>query len=424
MKPGEKQEAAYWSLLGRSRDYRNLWLGGMISLFGDQLNHVASILITLSITDGSSVSAGVIVGVRFVLKMLGGNVGGVLADRHDRRFLLILLDVIMAILALSYIIAGRLASVWLLFGITALMGGANAVFSTTRMAIIPDLVGKESLTQAFGLSQFSVGIAMIFGYAMGGAVVGFCGYETAFVINGLTFLISAAFTWKVKTPQQREMSQRSQAGRPFLGSEFISGLRYLFGRPFLLKMILLDLAWALGGGGVFVIVAMHNFQQLGNSEQTLGLIYSMAGVGALLATLVCPWIGRHFKRDVFLLGASCLLEGALFSVLVFHSNPVGVALLFGMQSTVSFVFGLIYGPLLINSVSDTMRGRVIGFEEGLFLPLYGLSSALYGFMLSRMDLTLVGLVSGGIMMLAGTVWLAAMAGGYLFEKDPALLRQA
>jgi len=380
---------------------------------------VASILITLSITDGSSLSAGVVVGVRFVLRMLGGNVGGVLADRHDRRSLLILLDVIMAILALAYILAGRLSDVRLLFGVTALMGGANAIFSTTRMAFVPDLVGKESLTHAFGLSQFSVGIAMILGNAMGGAIVGFWGYETAFLINGLTFLISAGFTWKVKTPQQRQTSRQSEAGRPFFGSEFITGLRYLSGRPFLLKMILLDLVWALGGGGVFVIVAMHNFQRLGNSEQTLGLIYSMAGVGALLATLACPWIGKHFKRDVFLLGASCLLEGVLFSILAFHSNSVIVALLFGMQTTSSFVFGLVYGPLLINSISDTMRGRVLGFEQGLFLPIYGLSSALYGLMLSRMDVILVGLVSGGIMTLAGTVWLVAMSWGYLFEKDPA-----
>lgn len=409
----------YRSFLKENRNFHRLWWGGLISLFGDGLNHVATVLLMLSITDGSGLATGLVIGARFVLKMLCSNIGGVFADRYDRKSLLIVYDLIMAGFAACYLFVDSPPDIWLLFVISTVMGGTSALFATTRLAYIPDIVGTNHMTTAIGLNQIGLGISMLIGCAAGGAMVGFLGFRTAFIMNMLTFVVSAAFTRTIEIPHFRWHGNENRPNIRFrtFRDEFCKGLRYLKKKPFLLKMMALNTTWAMGGGGVLVVVSMLNYQRFGNSEQILGTMYAMIGVGALMASAMRPWIGKSMQNDLFLLGFCCLLEGTLFILLILNHNPVAVVLLFAVQMSVAFVFVLIYEPLLLNSVSCDMRGRVIGFENGLFLPTYGLSSAIYGSMLNYMDLVTVGLIGGSIMSLSGLVWLIAIEREHVSMKN-------
>ncbi len=429
----EEQIIGYLTLLRNNHDYRMLWFGSFTSLIGDNLNYVASILLTVSLIEGSGMAVGLVIAMRFVLKMLFSNIGGVMADRYDRRLLLVILDLIMAVVAACYILIRQPSDIWFLYILTALMGGTSAVFASTRLSFLPDVVKKQHVTTAFGLREISVGTSIIIGSALGGTIVGFLGYKMAFIINAVTFVISAGFTWAIKKPQVvqndemvTQIASRKKHHLKKLSQfkdDFVGGLRYLKKQPLLLKIISLDFLWSMGGGATYVVIALLNHQRFGNNEQTLGIIYAMGGIGALLATTLRPWIGRQIKRDIFLLGLSCLLEGVIFVFLVLNFRPAAVIIIFMAQMTISFAFGLIYYPMLVKYVADDMRGRVLGINNSLTLSIYGLSTAVFGFMLNYMDVITVGFIAGGIMTFAGFIWLVAMAAGYITVDNLILIEK-
>lgn len=313
--------------------------------------------------------------------------------------------------------------IWLLYVLAALMGGLSAAFGTTRLSFVPDIIKKQQLTTALGLNQISIAITVITGSALGGSLVGGLGYKMAFIINAVTFLISAVFTWAIKS---RYISHGDDIiAEPCLSTkpqikfykkfidEFADGLRYLKKQPFLMSMISLDLLWSVGGGATYVVIAILNYQRFGNNEQTLGIIYAMGGVGALLATTLRPWIGRQMKRDIFLLGLSCLLEGIIFLFLVMSFNPLSLAIIFMVRTVVSCIFGLIYYPIFLKFIADDMRGRVVGLNNSLVLPTFGLATAIYGGLINYMDVITVGFIAGSIMIFAGIIWFTAIATGLL-----------
>jgi len=406
-----------WCFLRSNREFLKLWCGGSVSLLGDSLNNVAVVLLTATINQGSAFAVGVVIGLRFIPRMLCSIVAGVLADRHDRKSLLFTLDLIMALLAVPYIFVTDSAQSWLLYPLVGLMGATNALFLTVRLSLVPDLVGKENMGAATALNQISIGGSTILGNVLGGAIVGFVGYRIAFVINIATFLISALCTLSIKRSEPTVNKSKnilfayiSHPIRSKFREFLIDGANYLKQHYFILRMIFLNVSWSLGGGGVFVIMAMLNYKQFENSETTLGVFYSMAGVGAVLAAFMKSWFGKNPRRDTLVLGLACIVEGIALIVLTLVSGFCGVVILFGFQMTATFVFGLVYEPLLITCVSDEMRGRVVGFSNGLMLPVYGLSAVIHGLMLNHMSLSAVSCVSGGIMALSGLAWLYAMAG--------------
>jgi predicted MFS family arabinose efflux permease len=410
MKSSEKKSNSYLKFLRKYPEYSKLWAGGFISLMGENINHVAAVLLILEISGGSGLHTGLVIGLRFFMKLVCAGMGGVWADRYDRRRMLILLDLLMAATAFAYIFVTHPGDIWLLYVLTALMGGSNAVFITVRFAFTPDLVGKPQIGTALGLNSISTGISMMCGFAAGGMVVGLWGYQTAFVMNGIGYLLSAGLTWSIH--YQTRTAQKDNPAKAGFRQEFVEGLLYLKEQTLLWKMIALNMCWALGGGGLFVIIAMFNHHKLGNSEQTLGMIYAMAGIGMLSAALIRPYlVGRSRRQDILLLGLTCITEGILFIMVVSTTSSLTVILLFGLQMSAAALFGLVYGPLMIAQVSDVMRGRVLGLDNSLFLPTYGLSSALYGILLNSVDVSIVGCISGGMMALAGLIWLGATAKG-------------
>ena len=143
---------SYVALLRTNRDFRLMWAGQFISLLGDNFNSIATIGLALAITGGSGLSVGLMLALRTVPRLLFSNVAGVWADRYDRRCLLITLDLLMAIATLGYLLVREPSYLWLLYTLSILMGALAAAFGTVRSAFVPDVVGKEVLVTATGLT--------------------------------------------------------------------------------------------------------------------------------------------------------------------------------------------------------------------------------------------------------------------------------
>lgn len=157
----EEQTIGYLALFGKNRNFRMLWLGQFISLIGDHFNTVASILLAISVTKGAGLPVGLVVALRFLPKILFSALGGMIADHYDRRRLLIFLDIVMAVVAACFVLVRHSTDIWLMYILSALMGGLSAAFGTTRLSFVPDIVEKKQLTTAFGLNQISIATTVI-----------------------------------------------------------------------------------------------------------------------------------------------------------------------------------------------------------------------------------------------------------------------
>jgi predicted MFS family arabinose efflux permease len=172
-------------------------------------------------------------------------------------------------------------------------------------------------------------------------------------------------------------------------------------------MILTNALWSLGGGGVFVLVALLCWQRFPGDAVALGLFFAMTGAGALLAAIVRPWLGRNQDTEIRIIGLSCIVEGGLF-LLVPHALSLPLTLLlFCLQLCAAFLFGLVYQPMLLRLSAPSMRGRVSGLDNGIYLSLYGIAAVVYGMLAEHLGLSITAALAGGVMCLAGCLWFFA-----------------
>ena len=178
----------YWQLVRRNADFRFLWSGQVVSLFGDWFNLIASATLVSVLTH-----SGTAVGALFIVRMLApfvvSPVAGVIADRYDRRKILITADLARGVVVLGFLLVRDARHLWFLYGLTALQLGISGLFFPARNAILPNIVRRQDLGAANALSSVSWSVMLALGTALGGFVAGALGIYTAFLIDSMSFLI-------------------------------------------------------------------------------------------------------------------------------------------------------------------------------------------------------------------------------------------
>ena len=292
---GKGSSIGYFTLVQENRNFRLLWLGQIVSLFGDWFNLIASAALVSQLTE-----SGLAVGGLFVLRMLApfliSPFAGVAADRYNRKHLLILADLSRAAVVLGFLLVRDPSQVWLLYVLTFIQLAISGIFFPTRNAILPDLVSPRELGPANALSAATWSVMLALGAALGGIVAGEWGVYPAFIIDGFTFLLSAAFIVGIRYTPSVSLAAAQQSIRAALG-DYLAGLRYLKEHIDILVIALHKTANGLFASGTFQIVQVALAEQvfvIGDSGGTsLGILYAVTGVG----TGIGPIIARRFTGD-------------------------------------------------------------------------------------------------------------------------------
>ena len=161
----------YVSLIRLNPNYRSLWFGEIISLFGDWFNLIASAALISHLT-GSGLAVGALFVIRMLAPFLVSPIAGVFADRYNRKRLLIALDLSRAIIVLGFLFVRDVNQVWLLYALTALQLGISGFFYPARNALLPDIVSRNELGTANALSSGTWSVMLALGAAVGGIVAG------------------------------------------------------------------------------------------------------------------------------------------------------------------------------------------------------------------------------------------------------------
>ncbi len=392
------------SLLSANRDFRLLWLGNLTSVCGGWFSAVAVFAMVYA-HSGGALAAGATLALRYLPGLLVGPWGGVLADRADRRTVMLACDGVLAVLALSFLLADGPGTLWLVYPLTLASASVGFVFQAARAAWMPSLVREEEYVLSSAAVQVNGMLFQAVGGLAGAAVIGIAGWRWAFAVNALSFVVSLALTAKVTAG-----SRRGGGGRdPWLAS-LREGLRTARRTRLIAALLGLEAVFCLGLGGTITAMtylALH-VHDLGDGGT--GWFYAMQGTVGALVLLTCSGrLQRAAPRTrLLVVGLSCLFEGLFTMLLGLPSLPAAALLLWGAAAAADVVYGPAAVAALLSAAPDTIRGRIMSLWSAVATTSLALSAFASGVLLDTVGHRLLPVLLGGVMALSGLAWLAAL----------------
>jgi MFS family permease len=356
------------SLLSNARFLR-LWIGQGTSFVGDAVSMVALVVLVVQITGSASAVGGAL--VARLLPTIASPLAGVLADRVDRRIVLVASDLARAVLVLGLVFARDLATIYVL---VFLMGLARTVFNPTVRAAFPSVVGGGDLTRANALISGTFSVSETAGPALGGLLVATVSVDAAFVLDAVTYLISAVLL--SLTPLARPQREEDSAG---FGEDLKAGFTYLAGARVPLAIVLGAFLTVLTINITIpaeVFLARETFKA-GNAGY--GLLVGLYGGGMVLGSALMAAVGDRVRLLPF------YFVGVFASALALVGVGLSPAFVFALGALV--VAGVANGTenvttdtILQKSVPDAFLGRVfsvrfLGFSIGEVFA-YGMGGAI------------------------------------------------
>ena len=383
----------------RVRNYRLFAAGQVVSLTGTWGQRVAQDWLVLELSGNSGVALGVVTGLQFLPVLLLGLWSGVLADRYDKRRLLLGAQAVMAVLALALAVLDLTGAVelWHVFALALALGVATAVDVPVRQSFVSEMVPPEDLPNAVSLNSATFNSARIVGPAVAGVAIAAVGTGWVFAANAVSYVAVLAGLAAMR-PGELRPADRVAKGK----GQLREGLQYVRSRPELLVPILLVAVVGTVGLNFQLTLALVSKEVFGRSAASYGLLSAMLALGSLVGALASARrSGPPRQRRLFLAAlAFGLLELAVglaptFEVMAVLLVPTGVAVL-TFTTTANASLQLASAP--------HVRGRVMALYVLVFLggtpvgaPVVGALAEALG---PRAALVLCGAVTSLAVLLA------------------------
>ncbi|MFI6154652.1 MFS transporter [Kitasatospora sp. NPDC051170] len=380
-----------------SRDFRLTWTSGTVTMLGSIFTMTAIPLQIAHLT-GSPLAVGAVGAVELAPVILFGLYGGVLADRADRRTVALVTEIALAGLS-ALLLANALLgtpAVWPLYVAAGVTAALQGIQQPSLDAMIPRLVPHGQLVAAGALLSLRGSIATVAAPAAAGLLIAGAGVPWAYLIDLVTFLVSIALLARVRpVPSERD------AEAPQL-REFIEGARYAARRPDLMGTYLADLA-----ATAFALpTALFPFlaEEL-DAVWALGLLYSAAAVGSLLAAATGGWTERVHRHGRLVL-LSVALVGAATAAAALAPNLWTVLICLALAGAAHWIGDTFRGAIWNQSIPDELRGRAAGLEMLIGTAGPALGDLRAGGLAARQGI-LASLRTGGLLCLGGAAVLSA-----------------
>ena len=341
------------SPLRKYPDFRRLWSAGLVSYFGSMITYVALPFQIKELTN-SYIAVGLMGAVELIPLIVFGLYGGVLADKIDRRKMILYTEIALGLMTFSLFVNSQMAEpsliwIYLVAGVFAALDGLQR---PSADAILPRLVSHQDLPAASALMSLRWQTGVITGPAIAGILLATSGTGTAYLVDVATFVISIVFVLRVKSVKQLEKNLAPTF------KAMAEGIKYATSRKDLLGTYLVDLS------AMFFAMptALYPFwaDQL-NATWALGLFYAAGTIGSVIVTLTSGWIKNyHFHGRAVFLGA---LGWGVAITLAGISNSLFLILFFlALAGAADMVSALFRSAIWNQSIPDELRGRLAGIE--------------------------------------------------------------
>jgi MFS family permease len=384
--------------LRRHRDFRALYAAQFVSFLGSMVTYVALPFQMYKLT-GSSLAVGLLGLAELLPLLVTAFVGGALADTVDRRRMVLVTEVGLALgsgmLALTALFESP--PVWTLYVIAAFMSALNGLQRPSIEALTPRLVDPEEIPAAAGLAMFRGSVGMIAGPALGGALIASAGLSATYLFDVLTYVFSffAIRTIRAVLPPE--------SGEKLNLRSVLEGFRYARSRQELMGTYVVDFVAMVFGMPLALFPAISG--TLGG-PRALGFLYAAPAAGALVASLTSRWASRVHRHGLAVMVAATVWGIAIVGF-GFSARLVPALLLLALAGGADAVSGIFRMTLWNQTIPDALRGRLAGIEMVSYMsgPLLGHVEA--GLVAGAFGVQ-ASVVSGGVLCVIGVLLCGAL----------------
>lgn len=400
--------APYVALLRENPSFTRLYGAQLISFAGEWFATVALLGLVLELT-GSAAAASLVLVLQTGGFAAVAPIAGVIADRVDRRRLLVAANAARAPLPILFLLGAQGEMLWLIFLTIALLAAGAAIFEPTSSASLPNLVDPERLPEANVLIGSAWGTMLAVGAAVGGLAAATLGREAVFVINAATFALSAWLISGIRRPLQEPRAHGVEEPHPPFLEAARAAISYARTHRLVGVFVLSKTSFGFGTG-IVALLAVFGAEVFEAGDAGIGVLFAARGLGAVS--------GPFLARAVFGTSDRALLKGILASLVgivvcygFFPLAPViGVAALLvfgahlggGAQWTLSTLG-------LQRSTPDALRGRLFSFDYALVTMTIAFSTLAAGVVADLASPSVAVWTMVGLIVLAGSAWTAFAA---------------
>jgi MFS family permease len=349
-----------------NRNFALLLQGQFISAIGSQISLIA-VVFWIKHEIGSAAVIGMVQMLASMPAVILGPVGGTFADRHSRRTIIVLSDLInglalFSLAALMFIAPDEqdlillwISAVFVITGLTA------AFFNPAISAAIPDLLTKENIARGNSLSQLSLEVSVFLGQGLGGTIFRLLGAPAVFLIDGITFLFSAVTETFIRIPQKipERSGRRGEQFREFK-RDTLEGFRYLWKKRGLRELVLVSAAMGFFAMPIIILLPFYVEDFLKATPDWYGFLAAAYGVGSVAGYLGAGWLKVSGKSRCRWMLVFILVESAGHGFLGFVKEPFTALSMAFLGGAAGGFVGLHIVTLVQITTPSEIRGRVFG----------------------------------------------------------------
>ncbi|HEV8579042.1 MAG TPA: MFS transporter [Thermoanaerobaculia bacterium] len=384
--------------LRRHRDFRSLFAAQFVSFLGSMVTYVALPYQMFKLT-GSSLAVGLLGLAELLPLLVTAFVGGALADTVDRRRMVLVTEVGLALGSGALALAALLGNppAWTLYAVAGWMSALNGLQRPSIDALTPRLVDRDEMPAAAALAALRGSVGMIAGPALGGALIASAGLAVTYGFDLLTYVFSFFAIRRIRAVLPPE----SEEG-PSLKS-VLEGFRYARSRQELIGTYFVDFVAMVFGMPLALFPALS--ERLGGPK-VLGLLYAAPACGALVASLTGRWTHRVHRH-----GLAVMLAATAWGVAIvafgFCDRVAPAVVFLALAGGSDAVSGMFRMTLWNQTIPDALRGRLAGIEMVSYMsgPLLGHVEA--GLIAAAFSVR-TSVVSGGVLCVAGVLLCGAL----------------
>lgn len=400
-------QVGYLALVRNNVNFRRLWLGNVISLLGDWFNTIALYSLIVDLT-GSPLALGAVFITKMLPWALASPLAGLIVDRLDRRRTMITSDLLRAVVVLGFFFVDEPDEVFLVYVLTALQITIGSVFPPAKNASLPNLTTPQELLTANALMAATWSTMLALGAALGGFATELLGRNAVFLLDSLTYLVSAYFIFRTVIPQQTDAPAQGPLLRTAL-AEVADGWRQLRTQPPIGRIALAKATWAIGGGAlVFMLTLIGETLSPGAVGMGIGLLFAARGLGTGIGPIVARAVFTDRHRWPFLMGLCIAFSGLCYLLLGYVAWTYAIVALIILAHASSGANWVLSNVLLQERTEDRYRGRVFATEWLLVMLADSLAIIAASLLLEsgNVDLRMSVRLFALLQLASGWLWIA------------------
>ena len=393
--------AASYGAVISSRRYFPLWLGQLVSNFGDTLHYIALVVLVFQLS-GQGLAVAGLVAAEVIPVLLLGPVAGVVIDRFSRKAVLIGADLFRAALVLSLVWP---QGVWHAYLVAAGLAAGSTFFNPTVNAVIPVLTTAEQRLAANSVSWTTGRLVQILAASIAGGIIALIGTSPAFAVNAASFVFSAALIALLQIP--RHAGQLGAGSKRGLGSYFAdarAGLDYARRDPFLSRLLIVQslASFAVGGTGAMLVVLSE--RHLRQPPEGFAWLIGAIGLGALIGPLIPNTLAMDYRNARWLFVPYVIRGIGDVLIAVFTPLPIALLILFiyGLNTSTGMV---VFSSTIQGAIPDAMRGRAFTLLDVSWSTMRLVSLGVGGLIVDRFGIEPLYWIGGSLLFAAGALGL-------------------